>query len=165
RRRGTRKLYYTERPTRVRHLGSQAADEADRLFAALPDLDAKRKVCAAVLSGVDRGPMFAWTWADDIDFVARKVRGWRRKGDGSLRVYWVDMSPDLELLLRDIETEQGARFGTRSRWVWPNPMHTGHDDGDTFVRTVFRPALLRAGIDRETVATETVRVRAGKGYR
>ena len=53
----------------------------------------------------------------------------------------------------------------RSRCVWPNPTNTGHDDGDTFVRTVFRPALLRAGIDRETITPETVRVRAGKGHR
>ena len=165
RRRGTRKLYYTERPTRFRHLGSQAVDEADRLFAALPDLDAKGRVLAAVLSGVERGPMFAWTWAEDIDFVTRKVRGWRRKGDGTLYVYWVDMNPDLERLLHTIEAEQVARFGKRSRWVFPNATNTGPDNGDTFVRTVFRPALLRAGIDCETITTETRRVRAGKGYR
>ncbi|TMB44817.1 MAG: hypothetical protein E6J55_07970, partial [Deltaproteobacteria bacterium] len=52
-----------------------------------------------------------------------------------------------------------------SRWVFPNATNTGPDNGDTFVRTVFRPALLRAGIDCETITTETRRVRAGKGYR
>ena len=79
-----------------------------------------------------------------------------------MHVYFVPMVPDLERLLRAIEAEQVARWGKPSRFVFPNATNTGPDNGDTFVRTVFRPALLRAGIDRETITPETVRVRAGK---
>jgi integrase len=140
-RRGRRStLYEPEPPTRFRHLGSQGEDEADRLFAALPDIDAKRKVYAAALSGVDRGPMFAWTWADDIDLVSNQVRSWRRKGDGRLNAYWVPMAGDLRRLLAALPSR-----GT-SRWVFPNEDGTGPADAAEFVRVIFKPALRRAGI-------------------
>lgn len=167
RRRGSKRdsLYAPEPPLRDRHLGSRADDEADRLFAALPDLNARARVMAAILSGVDRGPMFAWTWADDVDFEGNQLRAWRRKGDGSLRVYWVPMVDDLQQLLLAVLEDQRARYGKPSRWVFPNAANTGADDGAEFVRTVFHPALIAAGINTITEAIETVRVRAGKGYR
>ncbi len=161
-RRGARRLYYSvPRAPKQRHLGSHGDDEAERLFAALPDIAATRKVALGILTGVDRGPMFAWTWDEDINFRTRKVRSWRRKGQGELREYWVPMTDEVEQILRAIEAEQIARWGAPSRWVFPNAANTGHEDGAEFVRTVFQPALLRAGINRETVRRETKRVRAG----
>ena len=157
------KLYYAE-PMRVRYLGSNGENEVEQLFAALPDLDARRKVCAAALSGIDLSPMFGWTWERDIDFAAKQVRGWRRKGDGTERSYWVPMVDDLERVLRDIRGEQTAR-GARSKWVFPNERNTGPANGAEFVRTVFQPALIEAGINKVIETTETVKVPAGKGYR
>ncbi len=165
RRRKQEALYEPEPATRFRHLGSHGEDEADRLFAALPDLDAKRKVCAAALSGVDRGPMFAWKWDEDIDFVASQVRSWRRKGDGKLHVYWVPMVEDLNRTLRAIQEEQIARWGQRSRWVFPNAENSGPSDGRDFCDRVFQRALVRAGINTVCETTETKQVRAGRGWR
>lgn len=159
RRRDGKKLYAPESPSRDRHLGSYGEDEADRLFAALPDPVAKAKVQAAILSGIDRGPMFAWRWREDIDFVNEQVRGWRRKGDGTLRYYWVPMVDDLHQLLLALP------WRGKSEHVWPNRTNTGHDDPREFVRKVFEPALITAGIHTVTITSEKVRVRAGKGYR
>ena len=161
-RRRQERLYEPEDFTRDRHLGER---EVEPLFAAL-DLDAKRKVLAAVLSGVDRGEMFAWTWDDNIDWDAREIRGWRRKGDGTLREYRVPMA-DLERVLRSIHAEQVARWGKPSRWVWPNAANSGPADAREFVRTVFKPALFTAGILRliETKETKQVKCRLWQGRR
>lgn len=154
-----RKLYAPEAPGRTRHLGSQGDDEAERLFGALPDAGARAKVAAAILSGIDLTPMFAWTWAEDIDFVNGQVRSWRRKGDGTLRVYWVPMNDDLGALLRAVYNGQVARWGRPSKWVWPNASNTDHENGREFVRTVFKPALVKAGIVKVVETTESKQVR------
>jgi integrase len=105
--------------------------------------------------------MFGWEWERDIDFRTNQVRAWRRKGRGELFEYWVPMVDDLERLLRAQADDQLARWGKVSRYVWPNAANSNHDDGREFVRTVFKPALFKAGILRLIETRQTTQVRAG----
>ena len=52
-----------------------------------------------------------------------------------------------------------------SKWVFPNTTNTGPESGAEFVRKVFEPALIKAGIHKVTVREEKKTVRAGKGFR
>jgi integrase len=149
-------LYEPEPETLGRSL---SISEARSLFAALPDRSAKRKVLCAVLSGVDLTPMFSWTWSANIEFEARVIRGMRRKGRGKVRHFEVPMNEDLYRELRAVEAEQIARWGKRSMWVWPNAQNTGPDDGDEFVRVVFKRALVKAEIVKLIQWTELTQVR------
>jgi integrase len=117
-------------------------------------------VLLASLTGVDRGPMFAWEWAEHVDFEAGHIVGWRRKGTGIVRTHPVPMSDYVVEVLRRLAIEQQARFGKRSRWVFPNATNTGHLHEPTFIEKVFDPALIAAGIHVVTERRKTERVRA-----
>src|SRR5262249_42721452 len=131
------KHFYAEDNSRDRHL-SDAEELA--LRAALPEA-AWPKVQVAVLTGLDLGVQFGLRWADDVNFEARTIRGWRRKGRRrELKPYYVPMSDDLVAVLRALPSR------LKSPWVFPNTIGTGPEDGKHFVGRVFTPALRRAKI-------------------
>ena len=69
------------------------------------------------------------------------MRGWRRKGRRrELKPYYVPMSDDLAAVLGALPSR------LKSRWVFPNTLGTGPEDGKHFVGRVFTPALRRAKI-------------------
>jgi hypothetical protein len=72
----SRKHFYAEDNSRDRHLSD---DEETQLRTALPAA-AWPKVQVAMLTGFDLAIQFGLRWADDVNFDARTVRGWRRKG-------------------------------------------------------------------------------------
>jgi integrase len=158
RRRSKRRLYTSAPAGRKRFLGSVDPDEGSRLLRALPDFMGRALVMLAALTGVDRAEQFAWEWDKHIDFVNGLIWTSRRKGDGKVRDHHIPMVRDVVKLLRAIESEQIKRFGRPSKWVFPNATNTGHLDGAEFVRTVFLPALIVAGIDRVTETNETRQV-------
>src|SRR5579862_3963505 len=76
-----------------------------------------------------------------------------------MRHFQVPMNNDLHRELRAIEADQVACWGKRSTWTWPNETNTGANDGDEFVRAVFKPALIKAGIVRVIEWPEPTQVR------
>jgi len=133
----SKKHFYAEDNSRDRHLND---DEETRLRSTLP-ADAWPRVQVAMLTGLDLAIQFGLRWADDVNFDARTVRGWRRKGRRRERKpYHVPMSDDLAVVLRALPSR------LKSPWVFPNTLGTGPEDGKHFVRRVFTHALRRAKI-------------------
>jgi integrase len=131
------KHFYAEDNSRTRYLTDA---EETTLQAALPEA-AWPKVQVAMLTGVDLAIQFGLRWANDVNFEARTVRGWRRKGRRrELKPYYVPMSDDLVAVLRALPSR------LKSRWVFPNTIGTGPEDGKHFVGRVFTPALRKAKI-------------------
>ena len=132
-----KKHFYPETHSRTRHLSD---DEEPRLRDALPAA-AWPKVEVAMLTGFDLEVQFGLRWAEDVNFEARTVRGWRRKGrQRKLTHYDVPMSDDLAAVLRALPSR------LKSPWVFPNASGTNRALGKLFVRRVFGPALRRAKI-------------------
>jgi hypothetical protein len=132
------KHFYAEDNSRDRHL-SDAEELA--LRAALPEA-AWPKVQVAMLTGLDLGVQFGLRWAEDVNFEARTIRGWRRKGRRrELKPYYVPISDDLAAVLRALPSR------LKSPWVFPNTIGTGPEDGKHFVGRIFTPALRKAKID------------------
>lgn len=133
----SKKHFYAEENSRDRHL---LDDEETKLRQALPETGWP-KVQVAMLTGFDLAIQFGLQWADDVNFEARTVRGWRRKGRRRERKpYYVPMSNDLAALLRALPSR------LKSPWVFPNRTGTGPEDGKHFVGRIFTPALRRAKI-------------------
>jgi integrase len=131
------KHFYAEDNSRTRYLTDA---EETQLRAALTEA-AWPKVQVAMLTGVDLAIQFGLRWADDVNFEARTVRGWRRKGRRrELKPYYVPMSDDLAAVLRALPSR------LKSPWVFPNTLGTGPEDGKHFVGRVFTPALRKAKI-------------------
>jgi integrase len=129
--------FYPEDNSRTRYLSD---DEEARLRQELSE-DAWRKVQVAMLTGLDLAIQFGLRWAEDVNFEACTVRGWRRKGRRRERgPYYVPMSDDLAAVLRALPSR------LKSPWVFPNMMGTGPEDGKHFVGRVFTPALRKAKI-------------------
>jgi site-specific recombinase XerD len=132
-----KKHFYPETHSRTRHLSD---DEEAQLRAVLPAA-AWPKIEVAMLTGFDLEVQFGLRWAEDVNFEARTVRGWRRKGRGrKLAHYDVPMSDDLAAVLRALPSR------LKSPWVFPNASGTNRARGKLFVRRVFTPALRRAQI-------------------
>ena len=94
-----------------------------------------------MLTGFDLEVQFGLRWAEDVNFEARTVSGWRRKGrQRKLTHYDVPMSDDLAAVLRALPSR------LKSPWVFPNASGTNRALGKLFVRRVFGPALRRAKI-------------------
>jgi len=131
------KHFYAEDNSRDRHL-SEAEELA--LRTALPEA-AWPKVQVAMLTGLDLGVQFGLRWAEDVNFEARTIRGWRRKGRRrELKPYYVPIGDDLAAVLRALPSR------LKSPWVFPNTIGTGPEDGKHFVGRVFTPALRKAKI-------------------
>lgn len=129
--------FFAEDNSRARWLRDE---EESRLHTALPEA-AWPKVQVAMLTGFDLAIQFGLRWADDVNFEARTVRGWRRKGRRRERKpYYVPMSDDLAAVLRALPSR------LKSAWVFPNTIGTAAEDGKHFVGRVFTPALRRAKI-------------------
>jgi integrase len=129
--------FYPEDNSRTRYLSD---DEEARLRQELSD-DAWCKVQVAMLTRLDLAIQFGLRWAEDVNFEACTVRGWRRKGRRRERApYYVPMSDDLAAVLRALPSR------LKSPWVFPNMMGTGPEDGKHFVGRVFTPALRKAKI-------------------
>jgi integrase len=132
-----KKHFYAEKHSRTRHLSD---DEEARLRDALPAA-AWPKVEVSMLTGFDLEVQFGLRWAEDVNFEARTVRGWRRKGrKRQVTHYDVPMSDDLAAVLRALPSR------LKSPWVFPNASGTNRALGKLFVRRVFAPALRRAKI-------------------
>jgi hypothetical protein len=126
--------FYPEDHSRDRHLSD---DEETQLRTALPD-EAWPKVQVAMLTGFDLGIQFGLRWAEDVNFEARTVRGWRRKGRRRERKpYYVPMSDDLAAVLRALPSR------LKSPWVFPSETGETPLDAQNFVNRSFRPALRR----------------------
>jgi integrase len=131
------KHFYAEDNSRTRYLTD---DEETALRDELPEA-AWPKVQVAMLTGLDLAIQFGLRWADDVNFEARTIRDWRRKGRRrELKPYYVPMSDDLVAVLRALPSR------LKSRWVFPNTIGTGLEDGKHFVGRVFTPALRKAKI-------------------
>jgi integrase len=129
--------FYPEDNNRTRHLSD---DEEARLRDAVPET-AWPKVQVAILTGFDLGISFRLRWADDVNFEARTIRGWRRKGRRrELKPYFVPMCDDLVAVLRALPSR------LKRPWVFPNTIGTGPEDGKHFVGRVFTPALRKAKV-------------------
>src|SRR5262249_46940273 len=92
-----KKHFYPETHHRTRHLSD---DEEGRLRDALPAA-AWPKVAVAMLTGFDLEVQFGLRWAEDVNFEARTVRGWRREGrQRKLSPDDVPLRDDLAAVLR-----------------------------------------------------------------
>lgn len=92
-------------------------------------------------TGIDRGAQCALRWAQ-VDFTTRTITTTRRKG-GRRRepiVVTTYLNDALLALLRALPSRLSSPF------VFPSANGTMPTNGREFVRTVFRPALRRAGI-------------------
>ena len=132
------KHFYAEDNSRDRHLSD--AEEAQLRGGA-----ARGRVAQGAGGDAHRGRtsriQFGLRWADDVNFEARTIRGWRRKGRRrELKPYYVPMSDDLVAVLRALPSR------LKSPWVFPNTLGTGPEDGKHFVGRVFTPALRKAKI-------------------
>jgi integrase len=99
-------------------------------------------VLVAIMTGLDRGPMFALEW-EQVDLTTRTIFAERRKGcrrRSEAIAVRIPINEELLQVLRALPSR------LTSRWVFPNAAGTGPFDGDVFDRLVFRPALKAAGI-------------------
>ena len=96
---------------------------------------------AYLQTGARRSEIFRWTWLEDINFEARRVRlGTRKTKDGSMEYEWVPMSSELNDQLMRLWKNRKFK---RNPWVFVDD-HPGAHYGKPFTtRRRFMPGLCK----------------------